>query len=353
MRKAVVGFADRLRTEDADGAFYFAGHGAQVEGVNYLVPIDGRENQYRNRAAASARLSLNDILGHMAQHRPGRLSIVILDACRNNPLKSRGLANIRHALPKGAPFFLAYATSPDDVAFDSDKDGNGPYASALALALKKPWLPIDRVFAETHETVVTNTGAQQFPWYTRSFSGEFYFRLGDENDFWRRIRNSEKPEQFTAFLGQFANGRFARNACIRALELAELENLSADQRHSDDLALLLRERIAEAAKKCAVGVEGSSATEKQVFPDSTDRGLSDVDLVHLGCDELWRARNEIFARNGYCFRNFEANRAFGNKGCTTTYDSLFGAESTQFKLLRSNVYKIQAFEALKQCRAHE
>ena len=69
-------------------------------------------------------------------------------------------------------------------AFDGPKGGNGPYVTALTVAMRKPWVSIDTVFSEAHEVVVAETKSQQFPWYTRSFSGDFYFKVGDENDFW-------------------------------------------------------------------------------------------------------------------------------------------------------------------------
>jgi hypothetical protein len=353
MRRAVNDFSARLHAERAVGLFYFAGHGVQVEGTNYLIPVDATPRDYRTRAAAAVRLSLTDILGQMAANDNDRLNIVVLDACRSNPLKATGLANIRHKLPKSAQFFIAYSTSPEDVASDTGIDtSHGPYAAALTSAMRKPWLSIDRVFTEVHDVVANDASLGQFPWHTRSFTGEFYFKLGDENDFWARIRNSLKGEDFGAFLQQFPRGRFARNACIRRLELAQLERMTVEERRASDLAVQLRSRIAERINICPEGVEGSGQ-KRTIFANSTDQALADADLSQLSCDDLWAARNEMFARNGYCFRNFEASRYFGNKACSTTYDSIFGATTPQFKMLRSNVYKIQAFEALSQCAPKE
>src|SRR5262249_42836235 len=194
--------------------------------TNYLIPVDSTPRDYRTRTAAAVRLSLNEILEQMAANGNDRLNIVVLDACRSNPLKATGLANIRHKLPKSAQFFIAYSTSPEDVASDGvNSMSNGPYAVALSSAMRKPWLSIDRVFTEVHDYVASNTSLEQFPWHTRSFSGEFYFKRGDENDFWARIRNSLKGEDFGAFLQQFPGGRYARNACIRRLELAQLDRM--------------------------------------------------------------------------------------------------------------------------------
>src|SRR5262249_40879782 len=131
MRRAVKDFTSRLHAERAVGFFYFAGHGVQVGGTNYLVAVDATPRDYRTKTAAVVRLSLNDILEQMAANSNHRLNIVVLDACRSNPLKATGLANIRHKLPKSAQFFIAYSTSPEDVASDGGNDApNGPYAAA-------------------------------------------------------------------------------------------------------------------------------------------------------------------------------------------------------------------------------
>ncbi len=351
LQNAIRAYANRLRKESAVGVFYFSGHGVQIDGTNYLIPIDGDVADYAPRVLPERAISLNEgVLADITGSRPQDLRIVILDACRNNPLNSRGLANIRHGVPKGAPFFIAYATSPEDTADDGPPNTNGPYVKALAAALKTRWLSIDRLFADVHNAVTLQTDSNQFPWHTRSFSGDFYFNVGDEDDFWARVRNAGRPQDFDAFLKQFPNGRFARNACIRRLELEE-EAQSPGIRGN---AEAVRSRIAGAAAHCPAGVAGSIPPGTFIFPESSERLLNDREISALDCRSLWVARNEMYARNGYCFRNFESSKAFGNKGCTTSYDSLFWSTGDKnFIKLRSNTFRIRAAESVKECPTFE
>lgn len=351
MKEALRLFAERLRRESAVGLLYFAGHGVQVDGINYLVPIDGRVADYKPRVQPARSVSVNDeILPSLSGARPEELRIVVLDACRDNPLNSRGLANIRRGVPKGAPFFIAYATSPEDTASDGPPNSNGPYVEALTAALKARWQPIDRVFAEVHETVSQRTGSQQFPWHTRSFSGEFYFNVGSEDDFWDRIKNSGRPQDFAAFLSQFPNGRFARNACVRKLELEEVARSPALRGKAE----AIRQRIMPEIARCPVGVSGQNAAGSYVFPESSTRLLTDAEIAPLDCLQLWIARNEMFARMGYCFRNFESSKYFGSRGCTTSQENLlFSSEEQEYVISRSNTFRIRATESLKQCATRE
>ena len=194
------------------------------------------------------------------------------------------------------------------------------------------------------------TESNQFPWHTRSFSGDFYFNVGDEDDFWARVRNAGRPQDFEAFLRQFPNGRFARNACIRRLELEEEARSPAIRGNAE----ALRARIASPAASCPAGASGSIPAGTYTFPESGERLLNDKEINALDCRSLWVARNEMYARNGYCFRNFESSKAFGNKGCTTTNDALFWSTGDKnFINLRSNTFRIRAAESVKECPTFE
>lgn len=181
MNDKVREFGDRLKANGGVGLFYYAGHGIQVNGRNYLVPVDAaipREDEVDFNA-----LNLDQILRKMATANNG-LNIVVLDACRNNPFArswSRGedeggLAQI--SAPTGT--FIAYATSPDRTA--SDGDGrNGLYTAELLKIMKQPNMKIEETFKEVRKSVSKISGGKQIPWDSSSLSGDFYFRQGQPN----------------------------------------------------------------------------------------------------------------------------------------------------------------------------
>jgi len=173
MEESIEDFGKKLRRGGV-GLFYFAGHGVQVGGVNYLMPIGAKinkESDVKHRA-----VSAEKILDEMAYANNG-LNIVILDACRDNPFArsmrstSRGLAIISSA-PEGT--FISYATGAGQTAQDGD-GRNSPYTAALLKNIKKPGLPIERVFKQVR---VELSRQKQTPWELSSLKGEFYFRSG-------------------------------------------------------------------------------------------------------------------------------------------------------------------------------
>lgn len=153
--------------------FYFAGHGVQVKGVNYLVPIGARiekEGDAEYEAVDAGRI-MNEL-----ESAGSRLNIVILDACRNNPFAqrmrslSRGLAVMN--APSGT--VVAYATGPGEVASDGDGQ-NGLYTQELLRNMREPNLKIEEVLKRTRIAVKEKTNGQQVPWENTSLDGDFYF----------------------------------------------------------------------------------------------------------------------------------------------------------------------------------
>ena len=173
MDEAVREFGRSLTRSDV-GLFYFAGHGIQTGGSNYLIPVSARiekEEDVRFEAIDAGR-----ILSEM-DHANNGLNIVLLDACRNNPFarsfrsESRGLAIIGQ-VPKGA--FISYATAPGDIARDGD-GRNSPYTGALLQYMQTPGVPIETVFKRVRLKLDSETGGKQVPWESSSLKGDFYF----------------------------------------------------------------------------------------------------------------------------------------------------------------------------------
>ncbi|WOH64458.1 caspase family protein [Bradyrhizobium sp. BWA-3-5] len=154
---------------------YYAGHGVQVAGENYLLPIDARISSPSDLDGNSMRLV--DVMGTL-ESIPSRMRIVVLDACRNNPFpeasdNGRGLAIVD--APNGS--IVGYSTSPGMEA--QDGDGNhSPYTSAFLNSARVPNLPIEQLFKRVRLEVNTATNGRQTPWESSSLTSDFYF-FGD------------------------------------------------------------------------------------------------------------------------------------------------------------------------------
>ena len=171
MEEAVFHFADRLK-KGGVGLFYFAGHGVQVNGENYLLPVGAnisKETDVKYKA-----VNANRIMDEMAYANNG-LNVVLLDACRDNPFArtfrstSRGLAIVNSA-PAGT--FISFSTGPGQVARDGE-GRNSPYTAALLKYMQIPGLTISDVFINVRTRVKQETG--QIPWELSSLEGQFYF----------------------------------------------------------------------------------------------------------------------------------------------------------------------------------
>lgn len=173
MRRAVRTFGEDLRNAQA-GLFYFAGHGVQVRGNNYLMPTDGdiqTEADVEDQA-----LDANYVLRTMEDSKVPT-TIVILDACRNNPYArgfrsgGRGLAQMNAATGS----LIAFATAPGSEAADGT-GRNGTYTKHLLQSLQDVDTDILKVFQRTRAAVVYETRGRQTPWESTSLVGDFYFR---------------------------------------------------------------------------------------------------------------------------------------------------------------------------------
>ena len=172
LNEAIEGFGNRMKSGGV-GLFYFAGHGMQVQGYNYLVPVDAKinsENEVRYKAVDAGL-----VLAKMESAKSD-VNIVVLDACRDNPFgrsfrsSSRGLANME--APTGT--IIAYATAPGKTAADGDGK-NGVYTEALIRALETPGLKVEEVFKQVRKLVLKKTANTQVPWESSSLVGDFHF----------------------------------------------------------------------------------------------------------------------------------------------------------------------------------
>jgi hypothetical protein len=170
----VQNFGRQIQGADV-ALFYYAGHGVQVSGSNYLVPISA--NPTREADVDFQMVDVNLVLRQM-QGSGTRLNIVILDACRNNPFGARGFRSSDGGLaqmraPEGT--LISYATQPGAVAQDGS-DGHSPYTKALSATIKQSGLDIFQTFNHVGLAVKRETGGSQQPWVSSSpIDGSFYF----------------------------------------------------------------------------------------------------------------------------------------------------------------------------------
>jgi hypothetical protein len=277
MRDKIKAFTERLSGAQV-GLFYYGGHGLQVSGRNYLIPVDAKLNTASDLDFRAIDLDL--VLRNMERETP--TNIVFLDACRDNPLAAtfassmgtrsgavtRGLAPVEG----GVGTLIAFATSPDHVALD----GNGrhsPFAAALLKTIEQPGLPISDIMISVRQDVLRETDNRQVPWDHSSLTGQFYFippvphtapaaaaavatpearQPNFELAFWESIQNEKNPRLFSAYLSRYPNGTFADIAKIKLEELKMEELHAAPEQENDktaisDPALLseVRERLYE------------------------------------------------------------------------------------------------------------
>lgn len=194
IRKSVSVFLSNLRKNGGVGLFYYAGHGVQLEGSNYLIPVEtraGAEREIKNQSFDVAKL-----LNGMRKIKTAT-NIIILDACRDNPFKnshqqgSRSIGGgknrslVRIAVPKlnaglsklDAPLntLIAFATAPGKVALDG-AGRNSPYTAKLIEAMQRTGLTIGEVFRQVRTSVVKQSNGQQIPWESSSLVQDFYFK---------------------------------------------------------------------------------------------------------------------------------------------------------------------------------
>lgn len=267
-----------------DGAdvalFYYAGHGLQVDGNNYLAPIDADLDDRADLDFGTVKLS--SILRQMNRHRTANL--VFLDACRNNPLAKtlgrsmvssgrsvnigRGLARIE----AGIGTLISYATQPGNIALDGS-DGHSPFTKALLAHIETPGLDVGSLMIKVRQDVIRATEEKQVPWDHSSLTGQFYFKPGKSNDtqqvaavnpaqtvdsttrsanesrtraaatrleaeqsamelsFWNTVKDSNDPDLLRTYVERFPEGVYADLARVlmaRAIRRAQTEVASVD-----------------------------------------------------------------------------------------------------------------------------
>lgn len=231
MLAALREFGNRLKGGGV-GVFYFAGHGMQIKGRNYLIPVGadiGREDEVIYQS-----LDAQAVLDKMESAGNGT-NIVILDACRNNPF-ARSFRSAQQGLAQmDAPVgtLVAFSTAPGSIASDGE-GGNGLYTAHLLAALDQPGLKVEEIFKQVRTAVRRQSEGRQVPWESTSLEGDFYFHAPTartpvasaedsltalDDALWETVKDSDQRAELQAYLRRFPAGRHA--AAVRE-RLAEL-----------------------------------------------------------------------------------------------------------------------------------
>lgn len=176
MKRAISRLGERMTAagRGSTGLFYFAGHGMQSRGQNYLIPVGAaieREADVDLEAVAA-----DTVLAQM-EEAGAATNIIILDACRNTPVLRKFRSGVRGLARMEAPngSFISYSTAPGSVAFDGD-GSNSPFATALATEFDRPGQPIELTFRNVRRSVLQATAGAQTPWDSSSLTDTFMFK---------------------------------------------------------------------------------------------------------------------------------------------------------------------------------
>jgi len=226
LRQRIREFGTLLKKADVS-FFYFAGHGVQFDGENYLIPI--AVDMQSEEEVVDEAISVSSVL-HKMEVAGNAINIVVLDACRNNPFASsfrsatRGLTRLDG--PTGS--IIAYATAPGKIASDGSGK-NGLYTQHLLNYIHEPGLSIEQVFKKVRIGVIGDTGGKQIPWENSSLLGDFYFvksksdksnndPINYELRFWKSADKSASRSFYQAYLEKYPNGHFS-DLATRKLKL--------------------------------------------------------------------------------------------------------------------------------------
>ena len=249
MTERLLDFGKKAQGADV-ALFFYAGHGIAISGTNYLLPIDAdikSEMDVKLGAAINIDLTLDQTMSD------AKVKLVFLDACRDNPfaakIKSNSATrsvNVQTGLAEmksGEGTLIAFATGPGQTALDGQEGANSPFTRALLANLTQPGVEIQQAMTKVRAQVNEETHKGQLPWGHTNLIGSVYLngapapavagapataapvavasKPGNdvELEFWRSIKDSNKPEELNAYLSSYPNGQFKSLALARIASL--------------------------------------------------------------------------------------------------------------------------------------
>lgn len=311
MDGALRAFAEKLARADV-ALFFYAGHGLQVGNENWLLPVDAKLGSQRDLEFEAVRLDF--VLRQMEIDRDGKTTIVMLDACRDNPL-SRSLARTmgtRSAsigtglapASTGVGTFIAYATQPGNVALDG-KGRNSPFTAALLANVGQRGRNLNATMIEVRKAVIAATDGRQVPWDHSALTGDFYFVPGevqvgkqtaapagksdDVEALKSRLKALEEAEKRREATATGERGSQAKAGAVDAETIAQLAEARARLAVAEDQAKSLQMQLLEARR-----VEGQARdpAEKQRLQQASIK--LQMDMTKAG-QTAKRLRDQIAA----------------------------------------------------------
>ncbi|MGH6708754.1 MAG: caspase family protein [Bradyrhizobium sp.] len=299
MTEKLLDFGKKAQGADV-AVFFYAGHGIAIGGTNYLLPIDAdikSEMDVKLGAAINIDLTLDQTMSD------AKVKLVLLDACRDNPFAAKiksnapstrsvsvqtGLAEMK----SGEGTLIAFATGPGQTALDGKEGSNSPFTRALLANLTQPGVELQQAMTKVRAQVQEETNKGQLPWGNTNLTGAVYLNGAPapaapgsapvavavapgsdvELEFWRSIKDSNKPEELNAYLSSYPNGKF------KSLALARIASLESNP-------------SATATRNLTAGVdpatfkdEADQTTEDQIGLDKGQRRDVQRRLTGLGFD---------------------------------------------------------------------
>jgi peptidoglycan hydrolase-like protein with peptidoglycan-binding domain len=300
MTERLLDFGKKAQGADV-ALFFYAGHGIAISGTNYLLPIDAdikSEMDVKLGAAINIDLTLEQTMGD------AKVKLVFLDACRDNPfaakIKSNSATrsvNVQTGLAEmksGEGTLIAFATGPGQTALDGQEGTNSPFTRALLANLTQPGVEIQQAMTKVRAQVNEETNKGQLPWGHTNLIGSVYLNGAPapgaagapsaqvavaapgsdvELEFWRSIKDSNKPEELNAYLSSYPNGQFRSLALSR---IASLESGAKDTNATRNLTT--------GVDPATFKEEADQTTEDQIGLDKGQRRDVQRRLTGLGFD---------------------------------------------------------------------
>ena len=314
-RKQLIGAIKKfmaLVTKDTEAFIYYAGHGIQYNSENYLLPADVNLQTASDLPLDAIGLS---IIHNQISERKPKIAIIVLDACRNNPLEGLigkdaqgGLA--RATGPLGT--YIAYATAPGSVALDGSGD-NSPFSRALSDYITKPGLPIEQVFKRVRERVFAESNGTQIPWDNSALVDEFFFQQIltnaprtfrssqlDAND-WKTAIVQNTKGSYRKYLKQHPDGLFADLARVNISSKAKPASTTVRQSASKNEKTGMSSDIADWNAANSAGTPDNYKKYISAHPDGLFVKLAKLRLE----DKTSNAANSVTGITSVLSANFE------------------------------------------------
>jgi hypothetical protein len=329
MTERLLEFGQKAQGADV-ALFFYAGHGIAIDGTNYLLPVDAdikSEMDVKLGSAINIDVTLDQTMSD------AKVKLVFLDACRDNPFTAKIKAaatrsvNVQTGLAEmksGEGTLIAFATGPGQTALDGQEGTNSPFTRALMANITAPGVEIQQAMTKVRAQVSEETNKGQLPWGHTNLIGSVYLNQAAspaantaaaqsnsaavastsggsdvELEFWRSIKESNKPEELNAYLTNYPNGQF------KSLALARIASLQ-------DGPSTTTRNLTTGIDPATFTEEANQTTEDQIGLDKGQRRDVQRRLTGLGFDTKVNGKFDEATRS--VITRWQAARGYPNTG---------------------------------------